>query len=132
MKLLLDTHVFLWYLARDPRLPARFRGAIQNSENAVYVSAASIWEVVIKNALGKLPMPASPAEYLPKKRALHQILSLPIDEGAMPFLAALPPIHADPFDRMLIAQAQQHGLTLVTVDSRIISYGAPTLSTTVP
>lgn len=65
MKLLLDTHVFLWYITADSRLPAPFLGAIRDPANEVYLSVASIWEAVIKNSLGKLPLPAPPAEYLP-------------------------------------------------------------------
>jgi PIN domain nuclease of toxin-antitoxin system len=122
MKLLFDTHVFLWYISADPRLPATFRSAIQEAENEVYLSVASVWEAVIKHQLGKLPLPATAAEYLPEQRAAHQIASLPIDEGAMTYLAALPPLHRDPFDRLLMTQAIQHGLTLATVDPELAAY----------
>jgi PIN domain nuclease of toxin-antitoxin system len=64
MRLLLDTHVFLWYISADPHLPAAFRAAVQDPTNEVYLSVASVWEAVIKNALGKLPLPGPPAEYL--------------------------------------------------------------------
>lgn len=95
MKLLLDTHVFLWYITADPKLPVTSRAAIQDPANEVYLSAASVWEAVIKHALGKLPLPAPPADYLPQQRDAHAIAALPVDEGAMPHLAALPPLHRD-------------------------------------
>ena len=116
MRLLLDTHVFLWYITAGPRLPAPFLAAIQEPANEVSLSAASIWEAVIKYGLGKLPLPAPPAHYLPQQRDAHGIDALPIDEGAMTHLANLPALHRDPFDRLLIAQALQHGLTIATVD----------------
>lgn len=129
MKLLLDTHVFLWYITADVRLPAAFVAAIRNPANEVFLSVASVWEAVIKHGLGKLPLPMPPADYLPRQRVAHGIVSLAVDEGAMPHLAALPPLHRDPFDRLLVAQALQHGLTVVTVDPDIASYGIPTLPT---
>ncbi|MEX0671175.1 MAG: type II toxin-antitoxin system VapC family toxin [Pirellulales bacterium] len=129
MKLLLDTHVFLWCVTADPKLPAPFRVAIQDLANEVYLSAASFWEAVIKHGLGKLPLPSEPADYLPQQRAAHGISALPVDEGAMPHLAALAPRHRDPFDRLLVAQAMQHGLTVVTVDLDIAEYPVPLLPT---
>jgi PIN domain nuclease of toxin-antitoxin system len=122
MRLLLDTHVFLWYITADPKLPANFRAASQNPANEVFLSVASVWEAVIKYQLGKLPLPAPPAGYLPTQRDAHGIASLPVDEGAMSHLADLPPIHRDPFDRLLVAQALQHGLTIATVDPDVLAY----------
>jgi PIN domain nuclease of toxin-antitoxin system len=110
MRLLLDTHVFLWYLVGDARLPAGFANAIRDPANQVFLSVASIWEVVVKNSAGKLPLPEPPAEYLPRQRLAHQIESLSIDESTMAHLAKLPAIHRDPFDRLIIAQALQHDL----------------------
>jgi PIN domain nuclease of toxin-antitoxin system len=127
MKILLDTHVFLWYIAADAKLPATFRTAIQDPANDVFLSVVSVWEAVIKHQLGKLPLPAPPADFLPQQRVAHGIASLPIDEGAMLHLAALPPVHRDPFDRLLVAQALQHALTLATVDPAVSSYGVALL-----
>ncbi len=123
MRILLDTHVFLWYISADPKLPASFRAPIVDRGNDVFLSAASVWEAVIKHGLGKLPLPEPPAEYLPAQRERHGIFALPIDEGAMARLARLPALHRDPFDRMLIAQSIQHGLTLLAVDDTIAKYG---------
>src|ERR1700723_3442476 len=116
MRILLDTHIFLWYISADPQLPVAFRDAIREPANEVFLSVASVWEAVIKYTLGKLPLPEAPATYLPQQREAHQIATLPVEEGALVHLANLPPLHRDPFDRLLIAQALQHGLTLVTVD----------------
>ena len=128
MRLLLDTHVFLWYITANPKLPLRFQAAIQDSDNVVYLSVVSVWEAVIKYHLDKLPLSAPPATYLPRQREAHAIKSLPIDESVMPHLAGLPALHRDPFDRILIAQALRHGLTLATVDADVIAYLVPVLS----
>jgi PIN domain nuclease of toxin-antitoxin system len=122
VRLLLDTHVFLWYVAADLRLPAGYRSAIQDQQNEVFLSVASVWECVIKHALGHLPLPAPPADYLPHQRRLHHIQSLPIDEDVLATLAMLPPLHRDPFDRVLVAQAVRHDLTLATVDGIVRGY----------
>lgn len=122
MKLLLDTHIFLWYIAADDRLPATIQSQIEDPDNDVYLSAASVWEAVIKSGLGKLPLPEAPAEYLPKQRERHAIQTLPIDEGAFVELAQLPLLHRDPFDRILLAQALQFDLLLVTADAAIQPY----------
>jgi len=130
MKLLLDTHIFLWYISADSQLPESFRNAIRDPSNEVNLSVASVWEAVIKHSLGKLPLPAPPADYLLAQRVAHEISSLPIEEEAFQFLAALPPLHRDPFDRILVAQALQRKLTLVTVDDAIRLYSVPLLSET--
>ena len=111
----------------DPQLPVSFRDAIRNPANQVYLSAASVWESVIKHGLGRLPLPAPPAEYLPRQREAHGIAALPIEESAFQYLAQLPPLHGDPFDRLLIAQALQHAMTLVTADDLIRGYAVPLL-----
>lgn len=128
MKLLLDLHIFLWYIAADPKLPAAYKAAIEDESNEVYVSVVSVWEAVIKNMIGKLPFPAPPATYLPDKRRQHGFASLVVDEGAFPRLATLPPLHYDPFDRLLIAQALQHGLTLLSVDAAVTAYPVAVLA----
>ena len=118
MRLLLDTHVFLWWLADDKRLRSAEREAIRNPENDVYLSSASIWEIVIKKELGRLrtPEPASTA-------ALRLGLQpLPITFEHAEATAALPRLHDDPFDRLLMAQARVESLTLVSYDSAIRAY----------
>ncbi|MCX5949652.1 MAG: type II toxin-antitoxin system VapC family toxin, partial [Cyanobacteria bacterium] len=73
MRLLLDTHVFLWYITADPKLPESFRAATQDASNDVFLSSISVWEAVIKHGLGKLSLPALPATYLPQQRTAHGI-----------------------------------------------------------
>jgi PIN domain nuclease of toxin-antitoxin system len=130
MRILLDTHVFLWYISADPQLPFPFRDAIRDPANEVYLSAASVWEAVVKYALGKLPLPDAPARYLPQQRAAHRITTLPVEEAAFVHLAGLPPLHRDPFDRVLVAQALQHGLTVATLDDAVRAYPIPVLPKT--
>jgi PIN domain nuclease of toxin-antitoxin system len=128
MKLLLDTHIFLWFISGDRRLPETMRNSIQNVDNEVYLSVVSLWEVIIKHQLGKLVLPQPPAIYLPAQRQRHQLTSLSIDESSVSRLSSLPQMHRDPFDRMLICQALEHDLTLVTVDRAIVAYQIPILS----
>lgn len=122
MRLLLDTHIFLWYISGDTKLPATMRDSILDPDNEVYLSTASVWEAVVKYQLGKLPLPQPAAKYLSEQRKRHQIASLPLDEASVAQLETLPPLHRDPFDRMLICQALQHQLILVTIDAAIQSY----------
>jgi PIN domain nuclease of toxin-antitoxin system len=122
MKLLLDTQIFLWFISADARLPVAWRDAICDSANAAYLSIASVWEAVIKSQLGKLPLPGPAEVYLPRERRRHSIRTMSISEATVIELAQLPPLHRDPFDRIIVAQARRHGLTLVTVDPVVKSY----------
>jgi PIN domain nuclease of toxin-antitoxin system len=128
MRLLLDTHVFLWYISADPRLPLVFRDAIRDPANEVFLSVASVWEAVIKYGIGKLPLPAPPEDYMLRQRHRHGIASLLIEEAALVHLANLPRLHRDPFDRMIIAQSLQHDLTVLTVDGAVKAYPVKLLS----
>lgn len=123
MKILLDTHIFLWFISGDSRLSIDIRDAIRDSDNVVYLSVVSVWEAIVKYQLGKLPLPNSPEIYLPKQRERHQIASLAIDESSVAQLTQIPPLHRDPFDRMLICQALQNELAIATVDAAIRAYG---------
>jgi len=122
MKLLLDTHIFLWFISGDTRLPEVMCDSIRNPENDVYLSVVSLWETIVKYQLGKLPLPQPPEKYLPLQRERHQIFSLSLDEASVTHLAKLPSVHRDPFDRMLICQAIEHGMMIVTVDDVFGSY----------
>jgi PIN domain nuclease of toxin-antitoxin system len=122
MRLLLDTHVLLWWLADDPALSKQARGLIAN-EPEVFVSAASAWEIAIKRALGKLE---APDDLLPALEA-GGLRRLPIDFEHAAVAGTLPLHHDDPFDRMLVAQAQQEALTLLTSDTRISRYAVTVL-----
>lgn len=120
--LLLDTHVFLWWRGNDPRLSEAVRAAIANAP-LVCVSAASAWEATIKATLGKLQVPSSLEEGV---RA-SGFEPLPILFRHAELAGALPAHHRDPFDRMLIAQAIEESLTLVTADRRLAPYEVPML-----
>lgn len=128
MNLLLDTHVFLWLITGDRRLSEPFRDIICDPANTALLSVVSIWETIIKYHLDKLPLPHPPESYLPLQRERHQIASLPLDEASVTQLAKLPLLHRDPFDRMLISQALEHHLTLVTVDQAIRAYPVATIA----
>jgi PIN domain nuclease of toxin-antitoxin system len=130
MRLLLDTHVFLWFISADARLPPEWRDGIRNPGNDVFLSVVSVWEATVKYYIGKLPLPQPPQHYLPFQRAQHQIASLPLDEASVCHLATLPAVHRDPFDRMLVCQAIEHTLTIVTVDPVFEAYPAPILGRT--
>ena len=127
MKLLLDTHIFLWLISGDEQLSSTALDLIRDPTNEVYLSVASVWKVVVKHQLGKLPLPQPPEIYLPAQRQNHRISSLGIDETTISFLPQLPLLHRDPFDRILVCQALQHGLTLVTVDAMVSAYAVTTL-----
>jgi len=122
MRILLDTHIFLWFISSDSQLSTGVCDAIRNPNNEVYLSAVSVWEATVKYQLGKLPLPEHPEIYLPRQRELQQIVSLALDESSVVQLAKLPPLHRDPFDRMLICQALHNGLTIATVDTAVRAY----------
>jgi len=127
MKFLLDTHVLLWFISGDARLPAGWRDTIRQPHHEIYSSVVSLWETILKHQLGKLAMPAPPETHLPTQRERHQIANLPLDEASVQQLATLPLIHRDPFDRMLICQAIEHKMTIITVDHVFRAYPAPVL-----
>ena len=121
MRLLLDTHALLWWLSDWDEIAETTRDAIADPENEVFVSAVSGWEIAIKKARGRLVAPDNLSAVVEKKHFEHLPLSFEHTERA----AVLPPHHRDPFDRMLVAQAQAEGLVLVTRDARIPLYDVP-------
>ena len=123
MRLLLDTHALLWWLADDPTLSRAARRAIAAVESRVYVSAASAWEISIKRALGKLDAPPDVEDQV----EVSGFEPLSITIGHASAAGALPAHHDDPFDRMLIAQAMAEDLIVVTRDPRFAPYGVGTL-----
>jgi PIN domain nuclease of toxin-antitoxin system len=118
VNLLLDTHTLLWALADAPSLATGAREAITDGRNRVLVSAVSVWEIVIKKAIGKLRAP----DDLPHQLTNARMEPLEITIAHAMAVADLRDLHADPFDRMLVAQARTDGLTIVTRDARIASY----------
>ena len=123
MDVLLDTHVFLWWNDAPEKLRVEARDVIRDSANAVYVSAASIWEIAIKRRLGRLEFTNPVIDAMIK----NGFAPLPISPQHAEQAGALPLLHTDPFDRMLVAQAQLESLTLVTADERIAPYAVAQL-----
>lgn len=119
-RFLLDTHVLLWWLADDSKLGTKARADIGDGRNEIYISAASSWEISIKKRDGKLKGPEDIDSIVEQERFLKLPITLLHGEAA----GQLPDHHKDPFDRMLIAQALQEGLTILTVDEKLQQYGA--------
>jgi PIN domain nuclease of toxin-antitoxin system len=103
------------------------RSHLLDPANEVYLSAVSAWEIEVKHALGKLTLPEPPERYIPAQRQARGIDALPLDEESALHVARLPPLHRDPFDRLLVCQALIGGLTLVTPDAEIARYPVRTL-----
>ncbi len=122
MRLLLDSHVFLWMHASPERLPPRSRAALVDADTELYLSVVVPWELGIKVARKKLSLPEPLADFVLSRAQRSRIELLPIHLRHVVEVADLPPRHADPFDRMLIAQARVEDLTLVTVDPWFASY----------
>ena len=119
MKLLLDTHILLWWLDDDKKLSEYGRQLIQNPDNGVYVSHASLWEIQIKNLAGKLN---ANVETIIQQLPVNNFQQFPIHTNHILFLAKLPPHHQDPFDRMLVSQALSEPLHLITHDKNVSLY----------
>lgn len=121
MTLLLDTCTFLW-LAGGQRLPPAASAAIRDTSNDVYLSSVSVWEIVTKYRSGRLPLPEAPDRLIPAERSIRGVSALAFDEDAALQSLRLPPLHRDPFDRMLVAQAIAAGAAIVTPDPLIVQY----------
>jgi len=123
MKALLDTHTFLWWNLDAPQLSQTVREFIADGDNEIFLSAASAWEIAIKYAKGRLELPEPPDRYVPSRQRLHHFTALPIQLTHALQVYALPAVHNDPFDRLLIVQSQLEKMPLLTVDSEILRYG---------
>ncbi len=122
MKILLDTHVWLWWLTEPDRLPEAIRDHLESGENVLLLSVASSWEIAIKYSLGKLPLPERPDAFVPKRLMRDGIETLHIEHRHALRVAELPFHHHDPFDRLLIAQADVEGVPIATVDPKFDRY----------
>ena len=122
MRLLLDTHTFLWFVTNDPQLSENALEAVAEPANEVLLSPASYWEIAIKVGLGKLSLPMPPGDYVPDRLLSSGVVGLPIEHGHALHVASLPYHHRDPFDRLLIAQAQIEQLTILTADRQLAQY----------
>jgi PIN domain nuclease of toxin-antitoxin system len=119
---MLDTCTFLWLITDAEDLSAVAREAFQDPANRAFLRSVSTWEIVVKCRLGRLSLPADAERFVPEQRKLHATDSLPLEEGAALMLSKLPDHHRDPFDRMLVCQANYHGLILLTSDDQIARY----------
>ncbi len=124
--LLVDTHVFLWMQAAPERL-GEIRERLESATEDVYLSAASAWELSIKYSLGKIALPEPPAAYVPSRMSISALQGLPVTHAHAVAVAGLPWHHRDPFDRLLVAQAQLERLVLVTADEAIDPYEVETI-----
>jgi PIN domain nuclease of toxin-antitoxin system len=122
MKVLLDTHTFLWWITDDPKLSLRVRGIISDGENEIFISAATGWEIAIKSQIGRLKLPDEPQRFILEQLKINGMKSLPIEMRHALHVSTLPAYHQDPFDRILIAQAQMEDLPVLSADPEIGKY----------
>lgn len=127
MRILLDTQSWLWMASEPERLSARARALVETSDSDLYLSAASAWEIAIKHSLGKLRLPEPPARYVPSRLDALRVGALAIEHSHALQVDALPRHHRDPFDRLLIAQAQLEGLPILTSDPAFAFYDVETI-----
>jgi PIN domain nuclease of toxin-antitoxin system len=126
VRLLLDTSVFLWLQTEPERLGSQLE-QVADPATDLFVSAATAWEIAIKYALGRLPLPEPPDRWMPDRVRALAAVPLPIDHDHALAVAALPPVHRDPVDRLLIAQSRLLGAPLLTADSIFTRYDVQTL-----
>jgi len=127
VRILLDTATFLWAVNDAPEFSEGAREIFADPENDIYLSAVSAWEIAVKSALGKLPLPEPPGRFVPTQRKQHGIDPLQLDEEAALHLSRLPLLHKDPFDRMLVCQAIVNHLVILTPDELIHQYPVRTI-----
>jgi PIN domain nuclease of toxin-antitoxin system len=122
MRLLVDTQSWLWMVAEPERLSARVRRVVDDHSHTLMLSVVSAWEIAIKHGIGKLGLPEPPAVFVPSRVALLNMQVLAIELAHVLRVATLPPHHRDPFDRLLVAQAQADNLTILTADPALRAY----------
>lgn len=126
MRVLLDTHVFLWLQMAPARLGEHLE-RLRDPHSERLVSAVSAWEIAIKHAKGRLPLPEAPERYVPDRLRAIRATPIAIEHGHALAVAALPPLHRDPFDRLLVAQSLALDAPIVTADAAIAQYPVRTL-----
>jgi PIN domain nuclease of toxin-antitoxin system len=129
MRVLLDTQCWLWMASAPDRLTERARSLVETTDNELYLSAASAWEIAIKHSLGKLRLPEPPTRYVPSRLDAMGITPLPIDHAHALRVDTLPRHHRDPFDRLLVAQSQIEDLPILTTDPVFGFYDVVTIRT---
>ena len=127
MKAILDTHAVLWWVTNNPQLSQIVRDIISDSSNILYFSVASSWEIIIKAQTGKLPLPEAPTQFIQFCLTVNRFVSPPIDLSHVLQVDNLPNHHKDPFDRILMAQAQAENIPIITIDHLIVQYPVRTI-----
>ena len=127
MKILIDTSCWLWSLTDPEHLNEKARALLSDAAQTLFLSAASSWEIAFKAASGKLRLPEPPEKYVPSRMAAFNILGLPVEHTHALRVFGLPAHHRDPFDRILIAQAQSEALTILTTDRVFAAYDVATI-----
>lgn len=127
MRILLDTHVWLWLQVEPERLSDESLEMLADPANELFLSAASAWEIAVKVGVGKLVLPAPPDEYVPSRLASSGTIALPVELRHALHVANLPAHHRDPFDRLLVAQAQLESLPLISADRQLAAYDVEVL-----
>jgi PIN domain nuclease of toxin-antitoxin system len=127
MRLLLDTHAFLWFVLNDPALSPKARDLIADPKNDLYLSPASHWEIAIKISIGKYQIPGSFETWMNQQLQINDISILPIEIAHTAAVTNLPFHHKDPFDRLLIAQSLTEAIPIVSADSTLNAYGVTRL-----
>ena len=122
MRVLLDTHTFLWWIANNKQLSNTSRNIIGDGQNELFLSVASGWEMAIKARLGKLELPENLEQFIAEQLQQNAIAGLPIQMSHALHVYTLPPLHRDPFDRLLIAQSQLENMPILTIDPQIGRY----------
>ena len=122
MKLLLDTCTFLWLITASEKLSKKAKRLFLNPKNEAFLSIVSMWEIVLKYQLKRLPLPETPDTFIPQQCHLHTIESLPLTQQDIFQLIKLPDIHDDPFDRILVCQGMVNEMTILTPDTEIADY----------
>lgn len=129
MKLLLDTHVFLW-LQTEPERLGEHLATVEDPATELLLSAASAWEIALKHSVGKLPLPDPPQRYVPERLSAIEARALPVEHAHALATATLPPLHRDPFDRLLVAQSTLLDIPILTADEAVSRYPVRTLVVT--
>jgi len=127
MRILIDTHIFLWAITGDPKLSSAHRALYLDEANDLFLSLASVWEILIKVQIGKLPLPVPAMPYIARQMGQNRVNRLPIQISHLEALEALPLINKDPFDRMLVAQARAEGMPILSADPTMRKYDVPVL-----
>ncbi|MGH9672423.1 MAG: type II toxin-antitoxin system VapC family toxin [Bryobacteraceae bacterium] len=127
MTVLVDTHAFLWWITDNSRLPAHARSCFTERRNQLFLSVASLWEIIVKTQIGRLAIPRPAGPYLVQQMARNALRVLPLQPGHVFRLENLPMHHRDPFDRILVAQSQEEGWPVLTGDPLIRAYDVQTI-----